>query len=319
MQQQRTYSLATVVLRITVTASISQYVSAICTLANLSMLTAAERHRYLSCVYGHDTRGALAVWELKERQPSQGVVWRSFLPIRLQKCRWPQLPSTNAWTVFDTQSAIPLMGDNILGIYGHSGLCYGDAANAGGRRRPPLRLEGHDTWEEVVHQFGVGGITDNPVSRLELQALWMYSAKGSGLWYRTGHTLVMSDTIDLVHALNFTHLSIAHDAPPHFVSKPRLLQLARSVLGADTLIFTHHVDNVAEVRATGVCRGSVYKREVVGLRPLNLTTRASSRVCPPDLGNLAWGWRADNQSCICDTKSMPMLRCSMLSKNLPCN
>ena len=286
--------------------------ASLCSLRNLSALTADERDRYLSCVYGEGMRGATAVWEEDPARVSQGVVWRSFLPLRLQQqCRWPQLPVAGAGSVYDVHGSIPLMGDSLLGVYGHEGLCYGAAANEGGHRRPPRRLDGDDTWVEVVHRAAVGGATDNPTSRLERQALWMYAARGSGLWYRTGATLVMSDTIDLVHALNFTTLTIGHDAPPHFVSKPRLLRLARSRLRADTVIFTHHVDNRAEVRATGSCHGSVYKREVVGLRPTTVATASAPRACPPDPRNMARGWRGENRSCFCDVRSLPMVRCTL--------
>lgn len=56
--------------------------------------------------------------------------------------------------------------------------------SAGGRRDPPFEIE--PQWLEVTHSEGTAwGV------------LFFYSARGSGLWYFTGKTLVVNDIVDL--------------------------------------------------------------------------------------------------------------------------
>ena len=52
-------------------------------------------------------------------------------------------------------------------------------------------------WVEVTHVPDATRLN----SFQERRALWMYQAHGSGLWYWTGRTLVVSDTADLAAAV----------------------------------------------------------------------------------------------------------------------
>ena len=44
----------------------------------------------------------------------------------------------------------------------------------------------------------------DPVSRMGREALWLYAAAGSGLWFEHGSLLEFSDTLDLARHLNAT-------------------------------------------------------------------------------------------------------------------
>ena len=174
-------------------------------------------------------------------------------------------------------------------------LCNGQPPNMGGPRRPPREKAG--VWIEVMHRKA------DYWAPLEAAALWFYRAAGSGLWFYTGRTLLMSDTIDLARHLNYSSLS---GDPDRFynrggaISKRSLLHRACAALGQafDSLVFTHHVDgqDPAVRRGQGRCVGGAYLVEVLNLRGCRLRqTRAASKnlralnVCPPST-RMAAGW-----------------------------
>ena len=81
--------------------------------------------------------------------------------------------------------------------------------------------------------------------------LWMYSARGSGLWYDTGRTLVVSDTIDVLNFLNASRPTVAQGgrgigrANMPFSEIIRTLHIARErlpKLGFKSVLCKQHQD-----------------------------------------------------------------------------
>ena len=74
----------------------------------------------------------------------------------------------------------------------------------------------------------------------------MYVARGSGLWYDAGRTLVCSDTIDLANYMNDTKYS-----PRVGDTKPPLFEAAIRVLAGqfESISFAHHSEGALATRA----------------------------------------------------------------------
>ena len=92
-------------------------------------------------------------------------------------------------------------------------------------------------WIEVMHQPSVS------VSRWYQASwanqLWVYKARGSGLWYNAGRTLLCSDTIDLAEYLNYSgYKRMVGD------TKPPMFEMARHRLAGsfDSISFENHID-----------------------------------------------------------------------------
>ena len=103
-------------------------------------------------------------------------------------------------------------------------------------------------------------------------SLWMYRARGSGVWYWTGPTMVVSDAVDLAIFLNRTLRSPPHatrSAPGRqHVTKIELMRLAFGIPNIETIIFTHHVDGSARSPAAppllteASCFDAIYLRAI---------------------------------------------------------
>ena len=86
--------------------------------------------------------------------------------------------------------------------------------------------------------------------------LWMYIARGSGVWFNPGRVLALSDVWDLAVYLNATH----RYNPRVVASKTMLIHYATQELAGtfDSISFLFHVD--------GGCCHRMVMRELVSLR-----------------------------------------------------
>ena len=110
---------------------------------------------------------------------------------------------------------------------GHTGP-YAQYINRGGERTPcqlsTLR------WVEVMHMPSL-------TTSVWGDQFWLYVARGSGLWYNAGRTLVCSDSIDLAAFMNYSGYKRRDGA-----TKPPLFEEARRRFSGwlDSISFTSH-------------------------------------------------------------------------------
>ena len=130
-------------------------------------------------------------------------------------------------------------------------------------------------WVEVLHDAGYG------VASQGVGNLWMYLARGSGLWFDPGRVLVLSDVWDLATFLNATN-SYNPRVP---TSKTLLMNIATVRLrgAVDSIAFTSHID--------GGCCHRMVMSELVSLN--NFTHR-----CPVSSG-MRRGWPPHLHECKC--------------------
>ena len=153
----------------------------------------------------------------------------------------------------------------------------GALINRGGHRLDPSRLPPMRTWPwiEVMHAPHYG------ISSQGHGNLWMYIARGSGLWFDPGRVLALSDVWDLALYLNMTH----EYNPRLPSSKTYLMQLATQRLRGvfDSIAFAFHVD--------GGCCQRMVMRELVSLKNF-------SAHCPIS-PSMRRGWPPDLKRCNC--------------------
>ena len=148
----------------------------------------------------------------------------------------------------------------------------GGAINRGGKRlnlSEPLPLR-RWPWLEVLHAPNYG------VSSQGHGNLWMYIARGSGLWFDPGRVLALSDVWDLAVFLNATR----EYNPRSVASKTTLLKMATERLQGtvDSIAFANHVD--------GGCCHRMVMRELVSLHNFSAHCPVSERMrrgWPPQL------------------------------------
>lgn len=147
----------------------------------------------------------------------------------------------------------------------------GEMINRGGQRMSELHPPHISRWPwvEVMHSpsYGVGSMSTGN--------LWMYVARGSGLWFRPGRVLALSDVFDLAVYLNATSYYNARNPS----SKAQLLLEATQRLNAtfDSIAFSYHVD--------GGCCHRMVMHELVSLRAFSLDCPVSAdmrRGWPPE-------------------------------------
>ena len=254
-----------------------------CTLANVTQLLprgSAALDSYLAGVYGkaNDTH-YLAPWEWSVVE----VIHLQRLPIQLQlACTWPSAPLGRG-SVFTGWWA----PSHYLWVYHFERPCagvmggHGDADNGrGGYAR-----EVSARWVEVTHEY-------QRTEELESEALFLTLARGSGVWYYTGKTLLVNDASRLETYMRDLNMSAvgrwSHDQGR--LSKP-LQELRRR--GFASVILNAHVDWEPP---DGRCQSSsFYKRELISLRLPRVQYS-----CPPDPMHMAWGWPTSLQRpCVC--------------------
>lgn len=195
-----------------------------------------------------------------------------------------------------------------LWVYRHAHTCSGDRPELGGVRAPPMERDAG--WLEVSHTFS--GYF------MERSGLWMYVARGSGLWYNASSTMVVPDAVDLARALNLSLVDpVLHGVADMLpgrkaVSKARLIEHVKRLLpsrGVSTVQFKSHVDLEASAfrRLRPKCSFAFFKDELLFLR---VGIRLS---CPPTPETQwAWGWKASRRGCKCKATSKPRPSKSLL-------
>ena len=150
--------------------------------------------------------------------------------------------------------------------------------NRGGDRVPARAADW--SWVEVIHQPGLGGA-------MALDHLWMYMAKGSGLWFHAGRVLECSDFIDLAMYLGLggQNLSLSYPARRHVINEA----VTRLSSQFDTISFGMHIDRY--------CCTAAVMHELVSLKSFSLGCPVSE--------DLRRGWPPDRlQHCRCNTSSV---------------
>jgi len=148
---------------------------------------------------------------------------------------------------------------------------------------------------------------------LERTAIYHYAARGSGLWYFTGKTLVVSDHFDLAqctgHEPLFHRMNAQHGRGRG--GPEGTLKLVFGILrrqGFESVILANHVDWAQhDMAESGKCQRSLYVTEIVNIRhswaPLGV-----NRSCPPQPSTAyAYGWISARKPCRC-VKNTPVDR-----------
>lgn len=244
---------------------------------------------YLAAVYGEaDATSAAARWAWEDVD----VIYKQFLPVNSVRCDYSQLHANlSRFSLF-----APPVGDVPVGtlwIYDRESTCLsggsacepykGDAVDAGGS------LEVNGFWTEVVHSYR--GAYNLWVHKMEREGFWLYKARGSGVWYNTGRTLVVADRYQLALWINASWPAAHSHGPRPRAGETHPYYWTREArrAGYDTVIFTHHIDpGTAGLRVRGV-----YRAELVGLRSSSMLS------CPRDAAHIAWGLHA-RQPCHCE-------------------
>ena len=144
---------------------------------------------------------------------SVGIVWVDHLPPQLQQAArdvqqdYRSLRKLPAGTVrgalFVQEVGWPSIA-NTLRVYQYDTTCDGCKSVNGGACGPP-ELQDDGGWVEVTHMYMHG--VPHPAraalqradqsERMERMGLWLYALPGSGLWYKMGGTLTVSDAADI--------------------------------------------------------------------------------------------------------------------------
>ena len=165
-----------------------------------------------------------------------------------------------------------IIGGTFVDYPSRLGIANGAAINRGGARLNLSNSAYNQTWPwmEVLHSPG-----HDHTSKQGHDNLWMYMARGSGVWFNPGRVLVLSDTWDLAVYMNVTD----RYSPRLVGTKTWLMQHARRKLSRDfdSIAFLFHVD--------GSCCQRMVMRELVSLS--NFSTR-----CPVS-SSMRRGWPPD--------------------------
>ena len=244
--------------------------------------------QYLVSVYGCGklTRVRTRSWDWTKIE----FIWMDKLPKPLiQRCKW-ETKAHGKGSVFHLHEN-PLIPWAISGALWVNGLrSAGEPINWGGSRAAPRSVD--YGWVEVMHRtFVVAKSTF--VNTLEHDGLWLYRARGSGVWYRTGRTFSVSDLADLGIWLAATGSELGKHTEHYTLRKPAIFAAAARLLraqGYDTIEFRSHVDLMEQ---------TAYKRELVGLRNYPRPSSDRSETCPPD-PDMRGGWDGSLEKCTCD-------------------
>ena len=233
---------------------------------------------YLDRVYGDAQCNHIAMqrswhWETVE------FIWLQYLPANIfAECSFAGIahgPGSLFHSPHSTSNAWAING----ALWANGALSAGEPHDWGGPRHPPRILSSR--WVEVTHRsFPRGG-------QLERQALWLYHANGSGLWYRTGPTFSVSDVADLgIWLRTADNNSYSWRKSDVLEKATRLLRLR----GYETIEFRFHVD---------MMEPTAYKHELLGLRAPYPLRPGQVETCPPDM-TMRRGWGGREESCVCE-------------------
>jgi len=254
---------------------------------------ARSTRRYLNAVYGHNLPDhSVRDWDWRHVD----VIWLSALDVLVRTCLMESV-TPGRWAAHEAQGFfLPPIGSKmeypVIWQYRAEMGCAQEEANWGGARLRPYAI--NRSWVEVFHYYGYGKGLDTP-------HLWLYQARGSGVYYRPGRTLVFSDHADLV-----TYLERVHQERVSVNSKDRLISTASRLLSReyDTIAFSHHVDSGYAFRthcvepAAGWDPVYYHLYELVAIAPRT----AKPKDCPPE-PSMRGGWNASRE-CECDPQML---------------
>lgn len=282
---------------------------------------------YLTRVYGADSYAhAMSTWDWL----SVDVIWLDLLDDTMVACIM-SFNSTVQWTAHRAVGFyLPPIGSKqqwpAIFQFRDELSCVGDHVEMGGSRSAP---EDHVVgWVEVFHYMRRAryGAADG-----ERSNVWMYRARGSGVWVHTGRTLTFNDTYDLKTYIEQLeqderaksgnaswpqrtyHIVGGRTAMTRQRDKVRLLQRATRLLNGryDTLAFRRHVDAGFSMRSRG-CEAPgagwnvIYYtlHELVALKEVRDVTKST---CPP-LQSMQGGWplAMRGKPCQCDQEALSM-------------
>lgn len=254
----------------------------------LSLQPAEATLTYLRRVYGSVTEAERLAW----RWEMADVIWLDALPVSTRECiLTPRTPGV--WTVHTAQGFyLPPIGSKmehpVVWQYREELGCAGDRVEYGGQRTGPRFHAGR--WMEVFHYF-----RPSYSDGYEASNLWLYQARGSGVWYWTGNTIVFDDTIDLLlymrqrehpsmgQSMNNSSAMETRKNPPDSnkllrskvsLNKASLFRRATKLLRSefDTIILEKHVDagfqhsKACEEPRAGWATNYFYLKEVIVLK-----------------------------------------------------
>jgi hypothetical protein len=163
-----------------------------CTLSNVTdslSVGSSELDAYVSGVYGLEPDESLRerrlVWFSEQLRSSCDMLWEAFLPEPIRHgCSWPTVPSAPN-DVFTFLSEFQPAGTLWIQRAPSELPCYAPPviAKAAQPRFPAHEL--HDStqlWVEVTRHYSV--------NEFERKTMWLFRARGSGLWFRAGRALV---------------------------------------------------------------------------------------------------------------------------------
>lgn len=281
--------------------------------ACLTDVSEQRTRAYLAAVYGRAAvQAALRSWDWRRVD----VLWLDLLDDQMLGCinRYKRKDDADQgkllWAAHGAVGFfLPPIGSKmewpVVWQYHHENACAGNRTEMGGWRTTPYD-DRTGSWVEVFHyarprRYGS--------AEGELDHLWLYRARGSGLWVHTGRTLTFDDTIDLQRFLDnraSDGRGLGSDPRAGLTQavKVRLIARAAKQLGGqyDTIGFRRHVDRgySHSQRCESPKPGwdTIYStlHELVRLAPRGQVT------CPP-LQSMRAGWplQPDLQApCTCD-------------------
>ena len=267
--------------------------------------TRAYLHRVYGDTPGFDLLVATWSWRLVD------VVWLDKLDKDTLTCIQRFRRADGTWTAHTASGFfLPPIGSKmefpVIWQFREDRRCEGAQVEFGGQRAAPTASNA--SWIEVFHYFG-----DKTIVR-ESHQLWLYAARGSGVWFKAGRMISFSDTADLARHLGWNVETV-------YLRKGPLMEAAAARLGSefDTIAFTHHVDagfaNLKKCAAPSVGWSSIYGylHELVVISPhaqkaARVFARGTRRC--PILPEMRAGWAgaqelpdAQLRSCTCDSSA----------------
>ena len=279
---------------------------------------------YLERVYGGRKPPAarLSAW----RWDDKDVLWPRLLEsgVRERACtppfgRAPLVPHLEAGSLRAGKAFVAIsVLDNWAKAYDSTGLlwrfepadaCHGEPYDQGGRsgRRGEYAFRNGsldiDAWVEVTHVQVTAGRGNSTFVANEREVLWMYRARGAGLWYRPGYIHSRDDFWTVVARGGGGGGGRPAKLPPSWPDEPprggTILEKMRAMRarGVQTVELLRRVaDFVGSVNASGRCGPGAhtpfYSHELVGLHP-RVCERGSTAcpgLCLPPLSVLRFGW-----------------------------
>ena len=148
----------------------------------------AARSTYAAALYGSSAAAFEFDWQRVD------VIYAGLISSLNKSCL--HSPEVSRATPVYRKSIVGAPGVTFVNYTLRSNIANGGQVNLGGQRTPGRIVRW--PWTEVTH-------SPNGGDRFMASGnLWMYVARGSGLWFDPGRVLELSDTFDLAIYLNLT-------------------------------------------------------------------------------------------------------------------